>query len=1248
MTTPAKKKTTGGPRTIGMPAGVDPAAWIMSDDGEYGTDGQRMYKRNPFGEEDDRWRLILDAHVRMTRVRRPVPDPDFPDRSEEAGEDTPESGADVEVTTSPKRGAETYVYRNVSTTDLTAMKPLNWAGPDAWRGSKMGPAARGDLAAAVNMLADEYPGGLERAPFYTVTGWQVDTFGRPMFVHGAGAIDANGSRPDVAVQVDSRLARYSLTDPATGAALLEAFECVTDLLACASGRVMAPLIGAMCRSVFGVFKGTGAAEASAVPLVWVSGNTGIGKSGISASALNLQAPAVTYNTLPFKAGSLKNSGASVPGLERILYAARDLVVLFDDLDPSESESNRAQWQSTLLRAAADQKSRLMADGTTNRARAERPCRAMVMGTGEPMDGEASAENRAVNVQMLTGDVDRPALRKATGADDRTRRAAFLAGIVQTIAGDRPRYLARLAAARRSLRPLFADGDVPGPVDRGADSFAELAATWYVVLGMLVESAGMSRRDARDWWGWVSDGLRDAWRGHLSVIGASDRASRAVGYLTEALESGRAHVAAVSSPSGPPVNGPALYGWQRRGMEPDVQWMPQGERIGWRHDDTGDLYLLPSIATAVVRSVADGADDAWTGSTKTLGATFRAGGFMHITESRARKGELAGRGPTLGDGSRPSNVWHLLADALAAAGGGLYRAGDYAGNPEYTAIPGPHIPPHTGGEDGPEAIEDPEPDTPAPAAPVAVRVPAAREAAPATQAGEVEDDDDRQAPAEPAGEARPAVPVARRGRRGTGGIAGQIARIGTLGVDGLHLPDGEVVADVQQLPATLADTIDLMEAHGLRTLYVHADAARAAGLPEAPRLRKGGPDVAIPAAWADLPDASPLSAFPAGGVAPWMRITTGEGYSRNIAFPMYESRFGTKNKKDRGFTACPDARTLHDAVKAFNDAVSRPNSPVAYYRNLNQTVRDLFDKHSRTPHFCEALAEGAVPPANRKCADGYRQMVNTHWDRELTSAEKALGWVHKYDRNTAWLHSYNVRVGVGEPNHAPEGIEYDPKKPGYYRFTDLPENIDARLPELRFHPAPDGGSWLVTPDVELLREVFPEWSPRPVEAYYWEKGAALLQSTGAILRQALAETAALDPAARPGAVYARQVLKAAYKSFVGYLARTRGPDRNRETGELYEGGAPFRPDVDDFVRAQAGANIYRGMLKIGMACDRWPLTLRTDAAVYASDSEDPRAGKPRGMSIGQGGADWDIEGSATMESAIKAVARGRSVADAVKE
>ncbi|WP_374778729.1 hypothetical protein OG756_42365 (plasmid) [Streptomyces sp. NBC_01310] len=1174
-----------GISTIGMPPGVNAAEWIVSDDGLYGTDGRRMYRRIPGGEDRPQWSLMLDSHVRMTTVRYPVADPDFPERSEEAGEDTPESGADIEVTTSPKRGGLTRVYRNVTTTDMVAMKPLTWAGPDAWRGTKLTQAIRADIAAGVNMLADEYPGGIERAPFYTVTGWHTDPVtGREMFVHGAGAIDANGARPDVTVQVDSRIARFCFADPASGAELYDAFDVVMGLMECMAPKVIMPLLAATFRSPFGVYRGANSTDSYSTPTPWLVGNTGDGKSGAMASAINTQAPSVTYNSLPIKAGSTKSGGASGPGLERLLYAGRDLVLPMDDVDPSDP--TRAQWQSNYLRSVADQKGRLLAEnGKSNRARAERPCRAMGMGTGEPMDAEASAENRAVNISLVKGDVNRSALRDATGPDERVKRAEFLAGIIQILAGDRPRYRARLAAARVALRPMFAAGDVPGPVDRGADSFAELAATWWVVLGLLVENAGMSRGEARTWWGQVRDGLTEAWLGHLSVIGAGDRASRAIGYLREALESGRAHVASVQQPAGPPAH-PSLTGWERT-TDAERPWVPRGEKIGWQDDEKGLMYLLPSIATGALRTVADRADDQWTGSTKTLGATFRAGNFLRVTESRERRGEFGGPGPVLGDKSRPSNVWHISIAAMEAAGEGLYRPAEYAGAPAYASIPGPHIPPYEDGqEDGPEAVADPQ--GPAPAAPVLAVVPApSAPVAPVTELSAAV-----LAPSEPAdGDhqeqgAEAVLPRPRRGSPRAEVPSGRTSAWVCIYTDqGLTGPDGAPVEGGEgSLGAALHAAVTAAPAGTVAQVVIDPAAHAALGIRgRLPRPGAGGKPARTPKFVTELRAAGWLGRSKDGSVpVRACNVFVHEEHPDAVVHVMVRHWLttdgGAWGEKDEPSTVWAGR------LARVSELVGHPWGPTdgKSAADLHMSiVRDKSLRHYRKWPMWQAPGGDWL-----KAVGNAADCSNLDW----TAPEQGdMPFRHQYDARYNYLSSYAEPRAMDPLTHT-GARAFDKGMDGLWLIErpawDRP-GLPAPWAAMGQGAEGEGPVWVTTSVAVLTAEqglpvvVLDSWTSARYPMPGGEEFVARVRD-------------ALKVAEVEGDPYVVGALKQLYRSLHGVWKR---------------GPYPHRPDWFAAVKTDAATRILRKVYRVHADTGRTPLRIQVDAVVYGSQQEDPMADIP---------------------------------------
>jgi len=661
---------------VELPAGVDPKRWRQA--GGFGTDGDRTYRLEQTG-----WKILADVHVQLLAERVAAVDPDFPERDEDAADDSREAGADVSVAVVRGGQRREKVYRNVKTSDLRKCVPLDRFGPSAWRSADSTGDARAKLFRAFNDLSQE--AGVPCTEFYTVTGWHpgaraygVDAGQRgEMFVHGGGAIDAHGL-VDVDTRLGDHMTALRLGEPAAGAELVDAFGAVLALVDSGAmpGRVLWPLVAAALRPVFGQYRDPRLLdETSSTVTAWVSGGTGAIKSGSTAAALNVLYPGLTYNTFPVKAGTAKNGGASGPGLERLLFRARDLCVPFDDLDPSEPDAVRAAWQSDLIRRAAGQYGRLLAQQKTGDNRAAMPCRAGVLGTGEPLDAEASAENRAVNVVIGEGDVRLPALKDHTTVEARTKRAGFGAGLVKVLAADRQAYRARLAAARVALRPMYVAGDAPGPVQRGADTFAELSATLRVALGVLVDS-GMPAPVARGHWTAMVAELREAWRAHLVVIGGSDRGTRAVTYLRQALGAGLLRIDDRGEGSGPSRD---RYGWDRveaTSADSVAFWRSASNTVGgWQDADTGDLLLLPSVVTGAVRTVAERAGDSWTGGTKALGSALKGGGFLAVAEGRAERGAATER-PRIAGVRR--EVWHLIAERYEDAGGVDYAGTEYGG------------------------------------------------------------------------------------------------------------------------------------------------------------------------------------------------------------------------------------------------------------------------------------------------------------------------------------------------------------------------------------------------------------------------------------------------------------------------------------------------------------------------------------------------------------------------------------------
>lgn len=682
--------------------------------GGYGTDGGAMYHRvrvkdddgnpkvNAAGKPEYRWETVLRCDVRFAVDRRAAPDPDFGEATD--AEDLPEASSDVEVTLPGPDGGVTQVFRNMATSDLIKAKFLDMAGRRAYLGlnRSLTSAARSDLFRMVNELSQV------RKPrddvFYTISGWHDDR-GQPFFVTGSGAIGPRGYMPEIVTKLPDRLDIYAPQDAPGGKRLLDAFDAVTDLLDAMPGRLLWPLVAARLRPLFGVWRdpADAGADYETVPIGNITGNSGGGKSGLHAATGNVIAPGLRYNTIPFKCGNSANGGATGPGMENLLYAARDLPTDWDDLDPNESEDKRAAWQSLLIRRAAGQQARLLAKRAGGN-RAGKPCRAGVVLNGEPLDAQQSAENRAFNIEVGPADVKRSVLRHITGPEARGLRSELGGGVIRAIAANRPGWLARMAQARVALRPLFADGDVPGAVDRGADCFAELAATWFVTLQILRRN-GMSVADARDFWRVITEGLQNAWRAHLAVIGRGSRAARALGTIQEGISAGIITLASARNPAVPPAEPRYQRGWTENNT--DGSWRAPQRIHGFiddRDGQAGDLLLLPKLATAAVRAMEAGTGGSWTGGVKTLAESLKAdGAITGVAASRVGEGRLTDR-PKLGNGDRPY-VWRIPVARLDDDDDGP-AVRDYSGPVDYSAIDhGAAIDPDST-DNGPESVQEP--------------------------------------------------------------------------------------------------------------------------------------------------------------------------------------------------------------------------------------------------------------------------------------------------------------------------------------------------------------------------------------------------------------------------------------------------------------------------------------------------------------------------------------------------------------
>ena len=486
------------------------------------------------------------------------------------------------------------------------------------------------------------------------------------------------------------------------------------------------------------------------------------------------------------------------------------------------------------------------------------------------------------------------------------------------------------------------------------------------------------------------------------------------------------------------------------------------------------------------------------------------------------------------------------------------------------------------------------------------------------------------------------------------------RFGVLGNGVLHLPNREPVA--VPVPRSVDDVPALVAAYGLKTLWVHQEALEAMGLPSFEQRRELGmaqtraaegkgeddpvkpPGAMNPVAhrWAIPAAGSPVAeVFPAG-VTAWMTLKLADESARDrrviVAVPSYEHRFDKAKQPGRGgFGGAETPDILLDALMVYLlstlHGTQQQPKVVPYYQGPNQTGEDFAGGKGRTEVLCRAIRDGAVPPA----ALGLRAMplmVPQQWHREPTETERAAGWLHRFDKTAAWLAAYGpTKLGIGEPTHGGEGTPFDKGMAGYWRLADVPGTGLDGLPDFQFREVEEGGYWLPTPSVELLREIYPEWTPRVLESWHWETSRAALSSMYKLMASSRNRIVSAMDAGRPGAKWAKQVHGRIYQSFRGYLSR-KEHKTDHATGGDYEKDVFFRPDWAHMLIAHATANLYRNLAKFAQEDGRLPLSVYVDAATYASDAADPMAAKPVSMRIGTEGGSWSIEGQAPMAELLE--------------
>ncbi|MBM4287115.1 MAG: hypothetical protein FJ135_03010 [Deltaproteobacteria bacterium] len=452
---------------------------------------------------------------------------------------------------------------------------MNWV-TSAW-GSKAiiyaGFGTRDHLRAAIQLLSGEVP----TKTVFTHTGWRhID--GEWLYLHGGGAIGAQGPVDGTSVVLEGRLSHLVLPPPPTGEGLKAAVRASWALLKLAPPTITAPLLAATYRAPLG--------ECIALDLsLFFSGQTGSQKTELTVLGQ-------AHFGADFNRSNLPDSWASTANaLEKLAFLAKDAVLIVDDFCPRGGPADVSRLHAAadrVFRGAANRagRGRLAPDGSLKLPYAPR---AFIISSGEDIPTGYSLRARLFIVEVKRGDVDLPSLSRAQVDAAQGLCAQSLAAYIQWLVPRMDMLKTTLPQRARGLREEIR-GE-PWAHDKTPDNLASLLLGLETFWSFAIEVGALSQDEDGELYAKAWEALFETARAQAGHQEAEDPTGRFLSLLASALISGRAHLADAHTGGWPEDAG--SWGW--KGSE------PQGGLVGWL--DGANLLLEPDAAFAMAQRLA---------------------------------------------------------------------------------------------------------------------------------------------------------------------------------------------------------------------------------------------------------------------------------------------------------------------------------------------------------------------------------------------------------------------------------------------------------------------------------------------------------------------------------------------------------------------------------------------------------------------------------------------------------------------
>jgi hypothetical protein len=436
--------------------------------------------------------------------------------------------------------------------------------------------------------------GVRSVVEHTSLGW-VRHENQWFYLHGGGAVGANGDSDEVRVEIPAALGAYRLpslsTDQKVVRKSVEAHLRIWELAKefRPGGRGAAAIIATLpSRAVLSPF------DAS----VHFGGPSGNRKTSTARLAYQHFSVIAKGRNHPMPAGWRD----TVNALQRLAYDCRDTLLIVDDL----KQEKQVETAEIIFQAQGNLQNRTRMNVDQSLQKSLDP-RGSLLSTGEIDPRTASALGRILVIEIQANDIDQAVLSCLQEAGDAGLFASAMTAYIRWLAPQ----LDEIRASHRRLSAVIREeiGSIPGTHPRHPDAIAQLIAAYRLFLRFAVEVDAIAQLTADSYVTKARECLTELAQAQAEPQGEAKAGRRFLDLIVSALRSKRCHLVDANSDNAP-MEYAGACGWHR-------DWLYQGESgqmldwkiptnsklLGFIDEDSGVVYLNPDESTAVATEQA---------------------------------------------------------------------------------------------------------------------------------------------------------------------------------------------------------------------------------------------------------------------------------------------------------------------------------------------------------------------------------------------------------------------------------------------------------------------------------------------------------------------------------------------------------------------------------------------------------------------------------------------------------------------